>query len=169
MECSTVHLTWASLHWFNWSRPPPGTRNFWWHIPLRKEVKWTVIHYISNETIHMNVAPFIWLRFVMELSSFIWLRPWLSSRSKWSSSIFILLRSKCNVAPFIWLRFVMQCVIRNFVFREGDLTSWTNARKLQQAQCWRAAQIAASFPGTIQWGFYHCEAALESRSSVLEK
>ena len=27
----------------------------------------------------------------------------------------------------------------SFVFREGGLTSWTVARKLQQAQCWRAA------------------------------
>jgi len=47
--------------------------------------------------------------------------------------------------------------VRNFV----DLTSWTVARKLQLAQCWRAAQIASSFPGTKQWGFYHLEAALE--------
>ena len=39
-------------------------------------------------------------------------------------------------------------VKHGFVFRKGDLTSW--AWKLQQAQCWRAAQIAASFPGTIQ-------------------
>jgi len=55
----------------------------------------------------------------------------------------------------------------SFVFREGELTSYTVARKLQQAQCWRAAQIAASFPGTIQWGFYHREAALESRSGKI--
>jgi len=40
----------------------------------------------------------------------------------------------------------------------------TVARKLQQAQCWRAAQCSFifEFPVTIQWGFYHCEAALES-------
>ena len=37
-----------------------------------------------------------------------------------------------------------KCFFESFVFWEGDLTSWTVARKLQQAQCWGAAQIAAS-------------------------
>jgi len=60
-----------------------------------------------------------------------------------------------------------QGTIESFVFWEGDLTSWTVARKLQQAQCWRAAQIAASFPGTKQWGFYHREVALKSRSEKI--
>jgi len=55
----------------------------------------------------------------------------------------------------------------SFMFQGGDLTSWTVARKLQLAQCWRAAQIAASFPGTKQWGVYHREAALESRSEQI--
>ena len=60
-----------------------------------------------------------------------------------------------------------RCSLRNFVFQEGGLTSWTVARKLQQAQCWRAAQIAASFPGTIQRGFYNREPAHESRSGKI--
>jgi len=32
-----------------------------------------------------------------------------------------------------------RCSVRHFVFREGDLTNWTVARKLQQAPCWHAA------------------------------
>jgi len=45
----------------------------------------------------------------------------------------------------------------------GDLISWTVARKLQLAYCWRAGHLAASFPGTIQLGFYHREDELKKR------
>jgi len=35
-----------------------------------------------------------------------------------------------------------RCSVRNCVFPEGDLTSWTVARKLQLAHCWRAGHVA---------------------------
>ena len=38
------------------------------------------------------------------------------------------------------------------------------ATSLQRFNWSGAGQIAASFPSTIQWGFYHREGALESRS-----
>ena len=75
------HITFRTKSNENW-RIPFRTRR---HIRTKSNEWWQ----LSNETIHMNVAPFIWLPFVME------------------------------------------CVIRNFVFREGDVTSWTNARKLK--------------------------------------
>jgi len=64
-------------------------------------------------------------------------------------------------------RTCMRFSVRNFVFQEADLTSWTVTRKLQLAHCYRAGQIAASFPSTIQRGFYHREVAFESRSGKI--
>ena len=34
-------------------------------------------------------------------------------------------------------------------------------------KCWDVQHLAATFPGTIQWGFYHHVAALESRSGKI--
>jgi len=49
----------------------------------------------------------------------------------------------------------------------GGLTSWTVAWWLQSAAGWHDGTLTATFPGTIQWGFYHHEAALESRSGKI--
>ena len=94
-----------------------------------------------------------------------------AARQHWASCSFLaavqLVRFLCRNTKFLkeHLVHVPGVPSESFVFLEGDLTSWTDARKL--AHCWRAAQIAASFLGTIQWGFYHREAALGSRSGKI--
>jgi hypothetical protein len=53
------------------------------------------------------------------------------------------------------------------MFQDGDLTSWTVARWLQEAACWHSAGFAATFPGTIQYGFHHHVAAAEFHSGKI--
>jgi len=96
-----------------------------------------------------------------------------AARQHWASCSFLatvqLVRSPSRNTKFLkeHLVHVRGVPPECFMFREGDLTSWTVARKLQLAQCWRAAQIAASLPGTIQWGFYHREGAREWSSGKI--
>jgi len=53
------------------------------------------------------------------------------------------------------------------VFRSSVRGTWTVAWWLQSAAGWYDGKFAATFPGTIQWGFYHHVAALESRSGKI--
>ena len=88
-----------------------------------------------------------------------WIWP---ARQQWASSSFLatvqLVRPPSRNKRFLkeHLVHVRGVTWESFVFREGDLTSRTVARKLQLAHCWRAGHLAASFPSIIQWGVYNC-------------
>jgi len=115
--------------------------------------------------------------------SFTVVKPPLYCTGKWSckmtcSSAMRQLQLPCNASARQFFsrntkfarrtpRTCTRCSFRKFRVPGGDLTSWTVARQLQMAHCWRAGHLAASSPSTIQWGFYHREAALESHSGKI--
>jgi len=59
------------------------------------------------------------------------------------------------------------------VFRSSVRGTWPveslhgGCSRLQSAAGWNDGTLATTFPGTIQWGFYHHVAALESRSGKI--
>jgi len=107
----------------------------------------------------MNILDFVKISGNVKLTIFFWgFQNFQKIELKISSiRIIRIIRQKSQNRLNRFFGQLINSSLRNFVFREGDLTSWSVARKLQQAQCWRATQIETSFPGIIQLGFYHRE------------
>jgi len=60
-----------------------------------------------------------------------------------------------------WTVACTRCSLRNFLFREGDLTSWIVASKLQLTHCWRAAHFPVQYNGDFTTVKLHLNGVLE--------